>query len=843
MRQLSLFEVVQALTVTALVAAGCTPASTKGISGAGGGAGATPGGGGANGTGAVNGSGGGGPGTGGGVGGAMVFGVGGAGDPDAGASGGAGGSTVMKMACVDAPYGDPYTPGYTQSSAVTAQVQTLLATMSLSDKAGQMRGTSPGTGQFTDIFRTLDNTTRGIKGFLFRDGPRGVNMDAQLPSGALGGRSTVFPVAIARGAAWDLDLEFRIGQAMGDEMVAAGQTMLLAPTTNILRHPLWGRAQETYGEDPFQLGRLGSALVAGIQQYVPACAKHYAGNNIENGRASLNAMMDEQTLREIYGRHFEMMIKDGGVACIMAAYNSIDGVKSTQNAHLLNDILRTDFGFKGFVLSDWWAMPGGTVPTLATAVRSTNAAQAVSAGLDMELPWALNFSQIESITGAGLPLSDALVNTAVGRILEQKIRFKVNALTGTAGLKASSSTFAGGVISGPTVNGEDAHIALAREAALKSITLLKNCPMASLNCTVPTTASALPIKAPITSVAVIGANLPYQITSADPGGGMINWVSNVRTGDWGSSRVLNDPAKSVGPLAGIQAAGARNGITVTTGSSAAMVGSAQFVVVVVGLTPQDEGEEYTGAGDRASFALDAKANNGVQNGLITAVAALGKPMVVVLEGGSVIDMPWLAQVPAVVMAWYPGMVGGTALGQLLFGEANFSGKLPITWGASLSQYPTFNAGATTTMDYDLGYRRFDRMNVAPLFPFGYGLSYTTFQYSNLVVPCGTVTKNGVVNISVDVINTGTVDGSEVVQLYVSYPDSTKRRPIKELKAFARTVTLHPGQGQHVPLPVRVSDLKYWDMTSNSWQVETGAVKISVGPSSASLPLTDTMMVQ
>ena len=262
--------------------------------GGGNGTGAIPGGGGAG----VTGTGGGGPGAGGFVGagtaGAMVFGGGsggsGSGNSDAGVSGGAGGSTVVKVACTDAPYNDPYTPGYIQSSAVTTQVQMLLSTMSLTDKAGQMRGTSPGTGQFTDIFRTLDNTTRGIKGFLFRDGPRGVNMDAQLPSGASGGRSTVFPVATARGAAWDLDLELRIGQAMGDEMVAAGQTMLLAPTTNILRHPLWGRAQETYGEDPFQLGRLGSALVAGIQQYVPACAKHYAGNNIENGRAALNAM-------------------------------------------------------------------------------------------------------------------------------------------------------------------------------------------------------------------------------------------------------------------------------------------------------------------------------------------------------------------------------------------------------------------------------------------------------------------------------------------------------------------------------------------------------------------------
>src|SRR5512136_1233387 len=164
---------------------------------------------------------------------------------------------------------------------------------------------------------------------------------------------------MARGAAFDMDLEFRIGQTIGDEMVASSQTMMLGPTINILRHPLWGRAQETYGEDVFLLGRLGTAHVVGVQQFVAACVKHFAGNNIENKRATDNASMDEQTLREIYARHFEMTIKDGGVACVMAAMNQVNGSNCTQNTHLLTHILRNDFGFKGFVLTDWWAMPGG----------------------------------------------------------------------------------------------------------------------------------------------------------------------------------------------------------------------------------------------------------------------------------------------------------------------------------------------------------------------------------------------------------------------------------------------------------------------------------------------------
>ncbi|MBC8133187.1 MAG: glycoside hydrolase family 3 protein, partial [Deltaproteobacteria bacterium] len=420
-----------------LLAVGCTPAKTGTPAGGGtggsgngpgtGGSGAGTGGGPVTGSGGSTGSGGdalgGTGGTGTGATGGITTATGGGGGPVGGASGGrpgsgggvgtGGGTMVVKTACPDAPFVDPYSPGYSeaQHQPFLMQAQTMLSTMTLADKAGQMRGTPHGTGQYTDIFRTTDNPTRGIKGFLFRDGPRGVNLDAPLPSLASGGRSTVFPAPMARAASWDLDLELRIGEAMGDEMVATGQTMLLAPTANILRHPLWGRAQETYGEDPYQLGRLSNASIVGIQHYVPACAKHYAANNIENNRFGLNAQMDEQTLREIYSRHYEMMVRDGGVACIMAAYNAVNGVKSTQDKHILTDVLRTDFGFKGFVLSDWWAMPGASSPTLATGSRSTNAAQAVIAGMDMELPWSLNYGVLETITGTGLPISDAVLNT------------------------------------------------------------------------------------------------------------------------------------------------------------------------------------------------------------------------------------------------------------------------------------------------------------------------------------------------------------------------------------------------------------------------------------------------
>ena len=750
----------------------------------------------------------------------------------------AGGSTVAKSACSSPPPADPQMPGYPadQHTKFQTQATTTLANLSLAEKAQQMRGTDPGPStsrNWTDTFRQPDNTAKGIKGFTFRDGPRGVNLDAPIQAtNTVHGKSTVFPVAMARGAAWDVNLEYQIGQALGDEMVAASQTMLLAPTVNLLRHPLWGRAQETYGEDPYQLGRLGTAIVAGVQTYVPACVKHYAANNIENLRATKNASMDEQTLREIYARHFEMIVKDGGVACVMAAYNLVNGTNCTQNAHLLTDILRTDFGFNGFVMSDWWAMPGGNGSTPS----ATLAAQAIAAGLDMELPWNFNFNAIE--TSVGSSITQTQVDTAVKRILEQKYRFGVDKGNG---LKAASTGFSGG-----SITGNSPHVTLAQTAAQESMVLLKN------------DNNALPIKSTFTKIAVVGLTQSYcaPVNSSgvatgpginncadDINNGTINFATGIRVGDVGSSRVNFSSSDAVGPFAGIQAA-AGSGVTVTSGSTAASAQGADFIVVVAGLTPYDEGEEYNGSGDRTTFALDGKMNSGTQNALITAVAALGKPMVVVLEGGSVIDMPWLSSLPAasaVVMAWYPGMKGGAALGQLLFGKANFSGKLPISWPKQLSDLPTFNGGATTTMDYYVGYRYFDNKSITPLFPFGFGLSYTQFTYSNLVVPCGTASQSAVVNVSVDVTNSGTVAGDEVVLLFVSYPGTAKKRPAKELKGFAR-VTIAAGAKQTVTIPVRVSNLSYWDSTSSKWAIEASTVKVMVGPSSANLPLSDTFTV-
>jgi beta-glucosidase len=742
---------------------------------------------------------------------------------------------------------DKYSQGYTSDPAVLSQVQAAISTMSLSDEATQMRGTPYGSAfstQYNDIQRSLD--TSSIRGFRYRDASRGMNLGEDLDgtyatAAKVGssqvGYSTAFPVSMARGAAFDLDLEYAIGEAIGDEMQATKQTLLLAPCMNLLRHPLWGRAQETYGEDPYHIGRLASALTVGVQQHIAANAKHFMGYDIENNRAANNSSMDEQTLREIYGRHFRMVVQDGGVASVMASYNLVNGTKSTQNAHTLTDVMRTDFGFKGFILSDWWAMPNvnpGAVD--ATTLKST-AVQAMNAGLDVELPWGLNYGQLENIVNSNSGLTKSDIDVAAARILEQKFRFKVDKLTGNVGLGTPVTHYGNSRISC-----DAGHIALAQKAARESMVLLKN------------DNDTLPIKSTVTKVAVLGATVPYRNTDGGASIASVNFATDVRTGDIGSSRVYPDPAKSVGPFAGLQAT-APAGVTVVTGSSAADAADADFIVVMAGLTAQDEGEEYTLAGDRASLALDAKQTDPkyktIQNDLITSVAALNKPMVVVLEGGSVIDLPWLGSVPAVVMAWYPGQVGGTALGQLLWGHVggtsyNFSGKLPFTWGKQLSDYETFNGNGTTAFDYYVGYRYFDHLNITPLFPFGYGLSYASFEYRKLQLGCSDMSKGAVLPVVVNVANTGTVAGTEIVMVFVSFPNTTARRPAKELKGFAR-VSLNAGQEKQITIPVRLADLDYFQMdsptaTTGKWVVESGDVEVMVGGSSTNLPLSGTVTV-
>lgn len=759
-----------------------------------------------------------------------------------GAGGGSAG-TAVQTSCTDVEdqwFDDKTMPGnaYVQDP----MVDQLLGAMSQEQKILQMSGIPVGSKDYQDIERSPDVDVAGttIRGYRYRDAGHGVNLDAGQDNRPNDGNNfaTAFPQQSTRGASWDLELEWMLGEAMGDETAASKNNMLLGPCMNIIRHAYWGRTQEVYGEDTYHMGRMASAWTAGLQQHVAACAKHYAANNVEQNRANQDAIMDEQTLREIYGRHFEMVVRDGGASCIMASYNKINGKKSTQNQHLLTDILRTDFGFKGLVISDWWAMPGDQGP-IDTSTAIAQAGEAALAGLDIEVPWTLNYGQLGAAIQANAAVG-AAVNESARRILQEKFRFK-SALS-TDGWSAKGDANLRSTLSGGSIATNQGHLDLAELSALKSAVLLKN------------GAAGAPVL-PITgtpSIAVVGLDMPIGINSSTTmpkSGSTFQMANHVAVGDRGSSRVNADPAQSVGPHAGIQEIGGLHGVTnVTSGNSAEAAGSADLVVVVVGLTPGDEGEEYAidAGGDRSSLNLP-----GQQNQLVDAVLALNKPTVIIVQSGSIVNLPWLGhanQNQATIWAGYAGMRSGLAYGKLLFAHegANFSGKMPLAWPNESDMIPFKDQPNATTMGYFFGYRDYDKRAadgapVTLVFPFGHGLSYSNFTYANLMVPCTTATEKAILNVTVDITNTTDRAGEEVALLFVKGPPATGTgaRAVKELKSFAKINV--PAMGTATAnLPLRIQDLRHWEGGADgAWVIDKGEYTVLVGKSGADADLTAT----
>jgi beta-glucosidase len=655
---------------------------------------------------------------------------------------------------------------------VEERLDALLAGMTLTDKLAQMHGSGAAGG----VWRTPADTANGLPGMGMIDGARGV--------GVMAGTATCFPVPMARGATWDPALEERVGDAIGVEARAKGASVILAPVLNNLRHPRWGRAQETYGEDTVLLGRMGVGFIRGAQAHVIANPKHFAANSIEDTRFSVNVAMDERTLREIYLPQFRMAVQEGHAASVMSAYNQVNGHYCAENAHLLHDVLTDDWGFQGFVESDWVLGTRSTVPS-------------ANAGLDIEMPSAHYFGAPLASAVAGGQVAESTIDAAVRRIARAQLCFR---------LDTDPPLPDPGQIETPT------HVALALQVAREGIVLLKN------------DAAALPLdRGQVTSLAVVGP---------------LAALANL--GDHGSSRVI--PASAVAPLDGITSHAGSVAVTYVASSSlspadAATVAAADAVVVVAGLTDADEGEGLITHGDRDSLALP-----GTQDALIASVAALNARTIVVLEGSGALLMPWKDSVPAIVMAWYPGEQGGNAIAEVLFGDVNPSGKLPMTFPVAESDLPPFdNVSTAVTYDYYHGYRYLDRNAVAPLFPFGFGLSYTTFQYAHLTVTPQAPSPAGRVRVTADVTNTGTVAGDEIAQLYVGYEGSGVDRAVADLKGFAR-VHLEPGATRTVAFDVRAADLAYWDTAAAAWVVEPITYDVRVGPSSRDLPLHGTFTI-
>lgn len=697
------------------------------------------------------------------------------------------------------------------SDQIDAKARELLSRLTLDEKIWMMSGDSPFWPGFADMMGggysrhtwVAGAVPRlGIPGIRFSDGPRGVIMPG----------ATTFPVSMARGASWDAGLEERIGDVIGRELRALGGNHFGGVCINLVRHPAWGRAQESYGEDTCHIGAFGAALTRGVQRHVMACAKHYALNSMENARFTVDVTIEPRALHEVYLPHFKQAV-DAGVASVMSAYNSVNGEWCGQNKMLLTDILKNQWGFAGFVLTDF-------------IFGMRDAKKAALAGQDLEMPFQNLYHRFlkDLVEGGEVPV--ARIDDAVLRLLRQQVRF-------AQGRDPSDYT--------TEVVGCEAHRQLAREAAQKSIVLLKN------------EQNLLPL-ANVQRLAVIGV-----------------LADTPNTGDRGSSNT--NPAYVITPLQGLREA-LGDGVTIeyNDGSdvarAAAAAQGADAVVCVVGYTHRDEGEfiapdamaqlmslfpppapeealiaqaiaqvatsseELQGGGgfgvggDRTTLTLSAH-----DEALIQAVAAANpRTIVAMMAGSAVITEAWREQVPAILMLWYPGQEGGHAFADVLLGRVNPSGKLPLTFPRRAEDLPFFDKDATA-ITYDLwqGYRKLDREGTQPAFPFGFGLSYTTFAYSNLQLAQDQLRADETLVATVEVTNTGSVAGGEVVQLYIGAQDSAVERAPKELKAFAR-VELAPGEMRVVRLEVPVADLAYYD-TVRGRVVEPIAYEVIVGRSS------------
>lgn len=615
----------------------------------------------------------------------------------------------------------------------------------------------------------------GIPPFLFMDGPRGIGM----------GESTCFPVSMARGASFDTDLERRIGDAIGRELRAHGGNLFGGVCINLLRHPAWGRAQETYGEDSFLLGEMGVALTRGVQHHnVVATPKHYACNSMENARFKVNVEIDERTLREIYLPHFKKCI-DAGAGAVMSAYNKVNGAYCGHNFELLTQILKQDWGFDGFVYSDF--------------VMGCRGPDAAAAGLDVEAPDTIHYGDklLEAIREGHV--SKERIDDAVSRVL----RILVRTLAAT-----DPEEYKPDMIACP------AHVALAREAAEKSIVLLRN------------EEAVLPLDENlIRSLLVLGKHADAP-----------------NLGDHGSSRVF--PPEVVTPLAGLRTGTADDCEVIHDSGDdldrvRVLAGKADAVVVLAGYTHEEEGEYIpvemnAGGSDTGGDRLDLTLGEEQEALILAAAAANPKTIVALVTGSAVLLENWRNEVPAILMLWYAGMQGGVALADVLFGRVSPSGRLPFTIPAMASDLPFFDRDAQEIV-YDAwhGYMRLDAKEVTPSFAFGFGLGYSKFAFGEPTLRLDEGEDR--IRVDVQVQNLGERAGETVVQVYAGPATLREERPIRKLCGFQR-VALQPRETKTAVVRIPLQELASFDVARQQWRLDDSPWRVSVGASSASADL-------
>ncbi len=611
----------------------------------------------------------------------------------------------------------------------------------------------------------------GVEDLRFCDGPRGVVCGT--------GKSTCFPVTMLRGATFDTALEREIGRAMAREVKASGGNLFAGVCINLPYHPGWGRSQETYGEESFHLGEMGSALMEGVQdEQVIACVKHFAFNQMEISRFQVDIDCDIRTEREVFLPHFKKCV-DRGAACVMASYNCYQGDHCGENAYLLRRILKQEWGFDGFVISDFgWGI--------------SDTAKAANGGMDVEMPSTVLFGEhlLQAVRNGSVP--ESAIDEAALRVVRTLLTFAQDRPPARE-----------------SVLGCKEHIRLALQAAREGITLLKN------------RDGVLPLnRRKIKKLVVLGALAEEQVI-----------------GDHGSSQVF--PPYVVTPLQGI--ANAAPGVDViyysgeNIGHAKDLARQADAVIFVVGYRCTDEGEfvsedmsdldgEYPGGDRTESLGLHPKDVRMIQE-----VGPLNPQSTVFLIGGNMILMEdWKDSVSAILMAYYPGMEGGTAMGEILFGDVNPSGKLPYVVPVRAEDLPPIQ-WRTTHQHYEYyhGYARLEKQGIAPSLPYGFGLSYTTFAYRNPVFR----REGDSVVAECDLTNTGTRDGAEVSQLYVGFSHSAVDRPVKLLRGFTRTF-LKAGETRHLEIRCPVEELQWFNPETRQMELEHMEYELYIGASSA-----------
>ncbi len=702
------------------------------------------------------------------------------------------------------PVAEPTPPYLDTNQPIETRVEDLLGRMTLEEKISQVHADSK--------FSTAAIPRLGVPRRWIDDGPHGVREDVGPYNWRSAGHTddfaTSMPSLCALASTWNLDLATAYGNVIGQESRKRDKDIILAPIVDIARTPLSGRIYEYFGEDPFLNSRMGVNYIEGVQSNdVAACVKHFAGNNQENGRGIINMNMDERTLREIYLPPFEAAVKEARVWAVMGAYTKFRGEHCAYSDYLINKILKGEWGFQGLVMSDW------------SATYSTR--EAVFGGLDLEMGTLITGTErerpyedyylanpfMEGIRNGDYPVS----------LLDDKVRRNLRVMFATHVFDARKP----GSLNTPE------HQATAQRIAEESMVLLKN------------NDNTLPLDATkIKSVAVIGENAVRHNAAGFFGAGV---------------KTMHE----ITPLEGIvELVGSNMNVTYSVGYSKQGTDSnmveravtaahqADAAIIVAGLNHSryldDEGW------DRTNLTLPYG-----QGDLIQKVIRANPRTVVVLIGGPAIEMdPWLARAPAVLQAWYPGMEGGRALARILFGNVNPSGKLTVTYPKQLMESPAHALGTypgtNDTLFYKegllVGYRWFDTEDIEPEFPFGFGLSYTTFEYSNLKLLPGQNTNGPVVTAQFDLANTGPRAGAEVAELYIHQDNPGLTRPLKELKGFKK-VFLKPGEKKTVSIPLDKRAFAFYDPSQNGWVSEAGDFEILLGSSSRDIRLQDTFHLE